>query len=170
MYKILFYITWVVLLEKAFAKLYQSYAAIISGTAAEALGVLTGLPTKEIKDIHLLTTKKRNKKAISNDDLFRALSGWHKEGFILCASCGHTNIPESTYDKYGLQYAHAYAILDVKAVGHGPTKQLVKLRNPWGCNEWKGAWSDVRFEYCQLFFFFVVDWNFVPNKVFKKKF
>ncbi len=39
------------LLEKGFAKLHGSYIALESGTAAEALGVLTGLPTETVEDI-----------------------------------------------------------------------------------------------------------------------
>ena len=42
----------------------------------------------------------------------------------------------------GLHYEHSYAILDIKAVGHGVDNQLICLRNPWGRGEWKGRWSD----------------------------
>jgi calpain-15 len=39
---------WVLLAEKAFAKLHGSYAAIVSGYTAEALMDLTGAPTKKL--------------------------------------------------------------------------------------------------------------------------
>eukprot|EP00941_MAST-03F_sp_MAST-3F-sp1_P000681 g681.t1 len=133
---------WVALLEKAFAKLHGSFAAIVSGTAAEALAVLTGLPTKEIKDIHRREPKRKGDKTFTDDQLFAAIAGWHGQGYILCASCGHTDVPESEFDRMGLNHAHAYAILNIKAVGHGSSNQLIQLRNPWGSHEWKGAWSD----------------------------
>ena len=52
----------------------------------------------------------------------------------------------------GLVGTHAYSILDARELGLIPglslgggvlgQTRLVKLRNPWGCFEWKGAWSD----------------------------
>jgi hypothetical protein len=39
----------------------------------------------------------------------------------------------------GIVSQHAYAVLDIYE-GHG--QRLVKIRNPWGRTEWKGAWSD----------------------------
>ena len=36
---------------------------------------------------------------------------------------------------------HAYSILDAKRFNKGK-QTLLKLRNPWGSFEWKGAWSD----------------------------
>lgn len=45
----------------------------------------------------------------------------------------------------GLVAGHMYSILQVRragaTMGMGGTK-LLKLRNPWGTFEWKGAWSD----------------------------
>ena len=39
----------------------------------------------------------------------------------------------------GLVSGHAYSLLDaVECDGH----LLLKVRNPWGQGEWKGAWSD----------------------------
>lgn len=45
--------------------------------------------------------------------------------------------------KEGIVSGHAYTLLGVYSV---PTKmgnqRLVKLRNPWGHQEWTGEWSD----------------------------
>ncbi|GAB5359831.1 hypothetical protein AAMO2058_000576000 [Amorphochlora amoebiformis] len=39
----------------------------------------------------------------------------------------------------GIVEGHAYSILETKQVGKF---KLLRLRNPWGTFEWKGAWSD----------------------------
>ena len=42
-------------------------------------------------------------------------------------------------ERNGIQEKHAYSIMEAREVdGH----RLLKLRNPWGKAEWKGAWSD----------------------------
>ena len=47
-------------------------------------------------------------------------------------------IPASIY--FALALALALALLEV--AHDGQTMQLLKLRNPWGCTEWEGEWSD----------------------------
>lgn len=39
---------------------------------------------------------------------------------------------------------HAYGILDVREVADasGQPVRLLQIRNPWGCTEWRGPWSD----------------------------
>jgi hypothetical protein len=147
------------LLEKAFAKLHGSYFALEAGTAKEALGVLTGLPTEvslsqlcycsdicvrqDISEIHI----RDGEKSIADDMLFAKIASWHQAGFMLCAACGHTQVPVEQYKRMGLNHAHAYGILSVQPVGPGPQNMLIKLRNPWGSGEWKGPWSDAAKEW-----------------------
>jgi len=54
-------------------------------------------------------------------------------------------------DDNGLVGTHMYSILDAQELGAIPglrlggllgTTRLIRLRNPWGRFEWKGAWSD----------------------------
>lgn len=43
----------------------------------------------------------------------------------------------------GLAANHAYSVLKFRTINH-PTKnnvELIKLRNPWGSEEWNGDWS-----------------------------
>lgn len=117
------------------AKLYGSFAAIDGGQTEEALAVLTGLPCQTVNDIH-------KPERITSEKLFQVLVGWHKLGYLCCASCGHTNRDPNEYKRFGLQHAHAYTILGVAAVGRDSSRLLVKLRNPWGSGEWKGRWAD----------------------------
>ena len=59
---------------------------------------------------------------------------------------------EQLNDEQGLVGTHAYSILDARELGLIPgltlgagvlgQTRLIKLRNPWGSYEWKGAWSD----------------------------
>ena len=97
------------LIEKAFAKLHGSFHAIESGTSAEALGLLTGLPTRALDDIH----KRGGEKSMSDDALFAQLRSWHSAGFILCAACGHTDRPVPEFKSLGLKHAHAYAPVEI---------------------------------------------------------
>ena len=59
---------------------------------------------------------------------------------------------EQLNEAHGLVGGHAYSILDARELGLIPglslgggvlgQTRLVRLRNPWGEYEWKGAWSD----------------------------
>jgi len=43
----------------------------------------------------------------------------------------------------GIISGHAYSIIGVKEFEHdGENVKLCMMRNPWGCTEWKGEWSD----------------------------
>lgn len=45
----------------------------------------------------------------------------------------------------GLIKNHAYSLNDILEINdpfnEGQTVRLLRLRNPWGKSEWKGAWS-----------------------------
>ena len=120
---------WCSLLEKAVAKFFGSYAALEDGTAAEALALLTGLPTATIPKIHESTTP---------ETIFATMQRAYDAGSIVSASCGHTGLDESYYKKAGLRHAHEYAILRLV---QDDDLRLVELRNPWAQFEWKGRWS-----------------------------
>ncbi|KAJ8613650.1 hypothetical protein CTAYLR_003135 [Chrysophaeum taylorii] len=131
---------WVPVLEKAVAKLFGSYSELENGTAAEALGVLTGLPTETIEELHLIgDPSRRDRDDIRDlDGLFAELSAAFDEGYIVAASCGHASRPEAEYARTGLKFAHEYAVLRVVKVD---AARLVQLRNPWARGEWRGRWS-----------------------------
>lgn len=119
---------WVLLLEKAYAKLHGSYAAIEGGLSAIAFSDLTGMPVDKID------TKK-----LDTDDLFEKLEGLMELEWTTCTSINGNFNANETKKNYGLVTGHAYTILgaqEYKGI------KLVKLRNPWGNFEWKGQWSD----------------------------
>jgi hypothetical protein len=124
---------WISLLEKAYAKLYGSYAAIEGGHVDEALLDLTGGVSGE--SIALSS-------AASNlDALWDRLRFFSHAGYLLGAGaptgCDTERSRRST--RLGLVAGHAYSIgRVVEESGH----RLLQLRNPWGEAEWIGDWSD----------------------------
>ena len=58
---------------------------------------------------------------------------------MIAASVGEG---EATNDD-GIISGHAYSLISVHEIDFSKeTVRLLKLRNPWGQTEWKGAWSD----------------------------
>lgn len=154
---------WAVLLEKAFAKLWGSYAALDGGLMSAALHALTGDHTFRL-DRSGATWKRRVSRHVAEtytpDETWVLIQKYIAAGSLLAAAAasidgrgagaGLNN--EVVDEKTGLVAGHAYSILDARELGLigglglgagvlGKTK-LVRLRNPWGRFEWKGAWSD----------------------------
>ena len=75
---------------------------------------------------------------------------YEKEEFLMGCSMStasrghhHHHHRHEEDDGWGILIGHAYAVLAVKEVrSKGKTERLVKIRNPWGQKEWKGAFSD----------------------------
>jgi hypothetical protein len=138
---------WVSIMEKVYAKLYGSYAAIRSGDPALALGDLTGWPYQRFAQIPLWSEDK--------DAFFQFLKRCDESDYIMtvctpgsdtsATSGAKSDDPEKNAlaDKYkavGLCTGHAFSLIRVKEVeGH----RLCMIRNPWGNDqEWNGDWSD----------------------------
>ena len=116
------------LIEKAWAKVHQSYSNIISGTPREVIRALTGCPTLSLKTDH--------------PEFLSKFMAYVESKCILTSgslSEGQGGISKATIDRLGLVPGHAYSILKIRDVTHprlGKIK-LLKLRNPWGNKEWK---------------------------------
>lgn len=127
---------WVLLLEKAWAKIFGSYQRIESGNSTEALIALTGAKV----DFIFHEAEKHRQNAIyiklkKADQL--------KYAIATAASSSRTGHTSRDMKNVGLVDAHAYSLLEVAEVPHGAGREkLLKIRNPWGFLEWKGAWSD----------------------------
>ena len=128
---------WPALLEKAYAKLYGSYGALIGGDPRESLPDFSG----GIVERFLLSD--------APNDLFHIMKKAKQTGaFINCTTNLSKKPDASERDqegiKKGLYGRHAYTITDViEVVSVGRNKyELVRIRNPHGGNEWTGRWSD----------------------------
>ena len=128
---------WVMLLEKAWAKVNGGYANIISGLPCEALEFLTGLGS--------LTFDTEN---LSNEDdlneykyeIIKNVQIADKNNcLITCSTSSNPNI-----EKVGLVDGHAYTLVSFHQIttSQGKTVYLFRIRNPWSQGEWSGDWSD----------------------------
>lgn len=129
---------WVMLLEKAYAKLYGSYEIIESGFVDQALIDLTGGSGSRID-----MTKPQTKQKIRNGLLWDVMLDYYSQGYLMGAGSPSGNEVivggREPVSSFGIVQGHAYAVLHVVQIdGH----RLIQLKNPWGKIEWKGDWSD----------------------------
>lgn len=141
---------WISFIEKAYAKAYGSYQAIVAGYPHQALEDLTGFPAFCFDE----QWDKATKDSKDREVLFTQLQDWNDDDYLLSLSTpspggsspqlrGLTAASaEALFSRIGLGTGHAYSVLDVK---HFPLHGLcmMKIRNPWGNGvEWTGDWSD----------------------------
>ena len=121
---------WVILLEKAWAKLHGNYERIEAGFAENVMRDLTGAPTEVIET--------------EEEDIFERVLKADENNWIMAASAGTTGASVDALEKLGLIGFHAYGLLKAVEIEDrfGDKVQLFQLRNPWGDFEWKGDWAD----------------------------
>ncbi|TID23599.1 Methylenetetrahydrofolate reductase 2 [Venturia nashicola] len=146
--------TWLPLLEKAYAKAHGDYQAIEGGFAGEGIEDLTGG----------IATYIVSEDVLDKDKLWSELLEVNDKFLFGCGSRqGRDNDPA---DEEGFVRGHAYTVLSAREItkpaniiaeeeraalklgrkrrakeANGKLR-LLKLRNPWGSQEWNGAWSD----------------------------
>lgn len=118
---------WVLLLEKAYAKLHGSYYIIEGGNCPRALTDLTGEP---VLHFHV--------EDHTDDEIWNTLTQHDHLDHVMCVSAGGKE-GNDWKERYGLVPAHGYGLLGVKQY---KGERLLHLRNPWGMVEWNGKWSD----------------------------
>lgn len=150
---------YILLLEKAFAKLAGSYGKISGGYPVLAWLILTGCENLQIwsKDPkNLLWTKYnvlinrddpfnfqkllayKTAEQLNYDDTFKFIISCDKRNFVMAASITGEIMEKQRND--GLVERHAYSLLSAY---EDENFKLVCLRNPWGNEyEWIGDWSD----------------------------
>lgn len=140
---------WVLLLEKAYAKLHGNYVQLRSGYVSHGMADLTGAPTCEFR----FPQERHNYEAIESfaDDLWEKLSFADARGYIMCA--GTPGVDKFTEgggpnEDSGIVPGHAYSVVAIKE--HDGVR-LMNVRNPWGQFEWGGAWSDNSSEWTEDF-------------------
>lgn len=126
---------WSCLLEKAYAKMYGCYEAIVGATGlAEAMVDFTGG-----------LTERYSIGEISTRSLALFVLNAYRTGSML--GCGINNLEteeerRSFQEKTGLIAGHAYSITGFEFL---ETQEvlLIRIRNPWGNRiQWKGDWGD----------------------------
>ncbi|CAG2253619.1 CAPN15 [Mytilus edulis] len=128
---------WVPLIEKAAAKMHGCYQALGSGRTVESLSLLTGEPCEHLS----LNDNKDFSKTIDNMLIWSRLTHARDCRYLMCTSCETKDGFTQDYCKsLGLITGHAYSLLDVYDMDTG--EKLLKIRNPWGSESWKGDWSD----------------------------
>ncbi|KAL0483550.1 calpain [Acrasis kona] len=128
---------WVVILEKAVAKLFGSYEGIDGGYLEEGVAMLTGGRPERVYVNSI--GDQAHKKAPTLDQLWNKMVLYNSENTLMGAAISNSSEQQDKIS--GLVAGHAYGILDVRQTADRKHR-LVKLRNPWGQFEWKGAWCD----------------------------
>ncbi len=125
---------WVMLLEKAWAKVNGSFANIVLGNASEGFTFLTGAPCESFGN---------DDKQLPPDKIWEKIVDADRQNFIMAADCGKKEIPEKQLTTVGLVNNHTYTLIGAAEVDFGGQRaRLVQIRNPWGHQEWNGMWSD----------------------------
>ncbi len=123
---------WVMLLEKAWAKVNGGYANTVAGSEKDAFYSLTGFVPKQIEHSE-----------ISEDEIWNMLVTSNNNNEVMSASTYPTTDNKKKTSS-GLVLGHAYTLVGTSLVydEQGNEVKLVLLRNPWGDQEWNGDWSD----------------------------
>ena len=132
---------WVMILEKAYAKIHGCYEALGGGTIDYGLRDLTGGEPNQVS------------LSEDMDNLWQEIMGNGSDGHIVLLGASIVNTDTEVFETEtptGLLENHAYSILNVVEYElEGPDSSaprqkevLFKVRNPWGRTEWQGAWSD----------------------------
>ncbi|CAB3373394.1 Hypothetical predicted protein [Cloeon dipterum] len=129
---------WPAILEKAYAKLYGSYAHLQGGLMGEALQDFTGGVTSKI-----------NHAEHEPLETFLRILDAHRNNSFVAAALIRFNMDDSDRLANGLVPGHAYSVIRIEWVRFKNDDQdqptdipLICLRNPWGRVEWNGMWND----------------------------
>ncbi|XP_049321184.1 calpain-5 [Astyanax mexicanus] len=138
---------WSALLEKAYAKLSGCYESLNGGNTGDAVVDFSGAVNEPVS----LETGSFRTDSKTREKLFSDLLNVNDQGGIISCSIAASPHERELRLANGLVKGHAYSVTGVRRVrlGHGllayfknDTVDLIRMRNPWGKHEWRGAWSD----------------------------
>ena len=126
---------WVLLLEKAYAKLHGSYMLLKSGWSHEALLDLTGCPSENLN-----FDGKKARDLLEGGRFWGYLKDLDASGALISASVTDEMLDSSGLGRHGgLIPGYSYTVLQLRETRF---EQLLNIRNPWGYFEWDGDWSN----------------------------
>ena len=128
---------WVILLEKAWAKINGGYSKIIEGWPSEVLSCITGFNTSFlINDDY----------SEEEDTLFYTLDNFlnKTDSLLLVKTKSEQKKIDKEMEEKNLIKSHTY-ILEGVVILYTKNQnkvKLLKISNPWGYREWTGDYSD----------------------------
>ena len=128
---------WLMLLEKAYAKVHGSYFALRGGDVLEALVDLTGCPT-----VSYLFGDNYVQHFIRNGQFWRLLEHYQEMGYLLCLVTygdNDQNRGVSSSNEPRFPAGQGFAVTDIKDLGDNG--KILCLRSPLEPFEWNGEWS-----------------------------
>lgn len=150
-------VIWYCLLEKAIAKAYDGYDKLYGGLENYLVRDLTGAPYT-IHEIPKIDKGKIKKVGDLNEisQITSQIKRMLKKGHLISV-VPRTSKSQNSKDKKsilspkpvkkslkGISSNHNYAVICMKEVkdSKGKTSRILKLRNPYKEDQWKGEWSD----------------------------
>ena len=152
---------WMMLVEKAWAKVCGSYEAAEGGHVEEAFCALAGGPshTYPIEAFTKDLRRSSSEQGERLDKLWKLLDGANRKGWVTTATTPPLPAAQArlldedgarwaTIEGMGIRYGHTYTILDGRAVtlANGYTDIILLCRNPWGKStrgaQWTGDWAE----------------------------
>lgn len=147
---------WSPLLEKAYAKLFNSYEGIHGGVALDSMADISNGVTVSLT-IHDTPVLVPMAEALNMDlgtlvekhDLFNEMDSNFTSGGLM--ALGSADFSKKKRAEIGIVENHAYTVTGVRLVKdtQGVEHRLVRLKNPYGSKpnngmdiEWLGAWGD----------------------------
>jgi len=131
---------WMIMLEKAYAKIHGCYESLDGGHMNEALTDMTGGAPGRVKvtDLFRLATSGGR---VDKTKALGLLASKAKGELLQGASSDAGGSEEAV--GHGIYSGHAYSINAVNSIKiAGRDEVLVRCRNPWGSHEWTGGWCD----------------------------